>query len=120
MILNSVVQEAEMFGDAQKQSAMTMNVTPQSFALIIANLYTKPLNAIIREITTNAVEANTLSGTDRKVCIQVPDNINNDLIIRDFGPGLDDQEVEKYLNCLFSSSKTGSNEFMGGFGLTKI
>ena len=58
-----------------------------------------------------------MSGTDRKVCIQLPSLLSTDLIIKDYGPGLDDQEIDKYLNCLFSSSKGDSNSFMGGFGL---
>ena len=58
-----------------------------------------------------------MSSTNRKVCIQLPSLLSTDLIIKDYGPGLDDQEIDKYLNCLFSSSKGDSNSFMGGFGL---
>ena len=60
-----------------------------------------------------------MSSTNRKVCVQLPSLLSTDLIIKDYGPGLDDQEIDKYLNCLFSSSKGDSNTFMGGFGLIK-
>jgi len=119
MLINTQAQDAQTLGDVGEQQSMQINVTAQSFEHILSNLYSDPLAAIIRELTTNAVEAIQAAKKEdtRKVCIQLPTFLDPNLVIRDFGIGLDKAEVEKFLNCLFSSNKTNSNEFMGGFGL---
>ena len=119
MIINQQVEKAEVFGSVDTSNSMRLNLNAQSYELLLSNLYSDPLGAVLRELTTNAVEANQMSSTNRKVCIQLPSLLSTDLIIKDYGPGLDDQEIDKYLNCLFSSSKGDSNTFMGGFGLIK-
>lgn len=119
MIINSGAKEvAVVVGDVDTSNSMRMNLTAQSYSLILENLYKDPLGAVLRELTTNAVEAHQMAkSTDKKVAIQLPNLLNTDLIIRDFGTGLTDEEIEKYLNCLFSSSKSDDNNAMGGFGL---
>lgn len=119
MIINSGAKEAAVVvGDVDTSNSMRMNLTAQSYSLILENLYKDPLGAVLRELTTNAVEAHQMANTtDKKVAIQLPNLLNTDLIIRDFGTGLTDEEIEKYLNCLFSSSKGDDNNAMGGFGL---
>lgn len=96
---------------------MAVNMTAQAFNAILEKLYNDPLSAVIREITTNAIEAQQLSKTNKKIIIQVPNTLFSDLVFRDFGVGLDAEEINKYLNCLFSSTKDKSNQFPGGFGL---
>lgn len=118
MIINNGVQEkATVIGSVDTSNSMRMNLTAQSYSLILENLYKDPMGSVLRELTTNAVEAHQMANTTRKVCIQLPTPLNTDLIIRDFGIGLTDVEIEKYLNCLFSSSKGEDNNMMGGFGL---
>ena len=119
MIINSGTQEvAQVIGEVDTSNTMRMNLTAQSYSLILENLYKDPLGAVLRELSTNAVEAHQMAGnTHKKVSIQLPTMLDTDLIIRDFGTGLNSEEIEKYLNCLFSSSKGDDNDSMGGFGL---
>ena len=113
MIINNGVQEkAEVIGSVDTSNSMRMNLNAQSYELLLSNLYSDPLGSTIRELSTNAVEANQASGTTNKVVIQLPNALSTDLIIKDYGTGLDDKEIDKYLNCLFSSSKGGSNDSM--------
>lgn len=85
--------------------------------LILKNLYTSPIDAIVRELSTNAVDAHTSIGNTDPYHIQLPSQYDTNFIIRDFGPGLDEKEIDLYLNTLFSSSKSKTNEQIGGFGL---
>lgn len=120
MIIDKGNQEkAEVIGGIDTSNSMRMNLNAQSYELLLSNLYSDPLGSTIRELCTNALEANMASKTTKKVVVQLPSVINSNLIIRDFGTGLDDKEIDKYLNCLFSSSKGESNDNMGGFGLTR-
>ena len=118
MIIDKGNQEkAEVIGGIDTSNSMRMNLNAQSYELLLSNLYSDPLGSTIRELCTNALEANMAAKTNKKVVVQLPSVINSNLIIRDFGTGLDDKEIDKYLNCLFSSSKGESNDNMGGFGL---
>lgn len=98
-------------------STMKMNMNAMAYNAIIEKLYQYPFTSVVREISTNAYEANLMSRTTKPFLIQLPTALKPELIIRDFGPGLDDQEIDKYLNTIFSSSKSGDNLFPGGFGL---
>lgn len=109
--------EAAVTAGINNTAGMKANLTGVSFNHILDSLYSDPVRSVVREIITNALEANMLSKTDKKVVIQVPDALDSNLIVRDYGPGLSKEGVEKYLNCLFSTSKDSSNEFIGGFGL---
>ena len=109
--------KSDVIGSFDTDTAMSLNMNANSFELILKNLYQDPASAIIRELSTNAYEANIDSGTDKKVLIQLPTLLNNDLIIKDFGNGLNYDEVMKYLNVLFSSSKSTERNSLGGFGL---
>ena len=111
--------KSDVIGSFDTDTAMSLNMNANSFELILKNLYQDPASAIIRELSTNAYEANVDSGTDKKVLIQLPTLLNTDLIIKDFGNGLNYDEVMKYLNVLFSSSKSTDRSSLGGFGLTR-
>ena len=110
------IQEATL-PPGMQTSAMGMVLNATSFNHIISNLYRNPLGAVIRELTTNALESHMLANTNKRVAIQLPTALEQEFVIRDFGTGLNHDEVEKYLNTLFSSSKDGDNNLMGGFGL---
>lgn len=110
------IQEATL-SPGMQTSAMGMVLNATSFNHIISNLYRNPLGAVIRELTTNALESHMLANTNKRVAIQLPTALEQEFVIRDFGTGLNHDEVEKYLNTLFSSSKDGDNNLMGGFGL---
>lgn len=100
-----------------KGSAMTVNITGTSFNFILDNLYTYPHRAIVRELSCNAWDAQIQAKNPEPFHIQVPSKFNPTFMIRDFGVGLDAEEIDKYLNTLYQSSKTTSNEQIGGFGL---
>lgn len=87
------------------------------FKLLLNNLYSQPVAAILRELSCNAIDAHLSVGNLNPFHIQLPTLLNSNFVIRDFGPGLDEEEINLYLNTLFSSSKTQSNDFIGSFGL---
>ena len=85
--------------------------------LLSSNLYSNPEQSFIREIVSNAWDSHLEAGTtDTPILI----NYNSDngiLTIRDYGTGLDyDKFIELYCS-IGNSSKRGSNEYIGGFGI---
>lgn len=113
-IINNTIPE-DVVNDTSK--AMSIATTPASFMLMLENLYQDPLGAVLREITTNAVDIHKSVGSDKKVLIQLPNNECSDLIIRDYGTGLNAHDIDFYLNRIFSTNKSSDDLSMGGYGL---
>jgi len=83
--------------------------------ILATQLYENPRISCLRELYFNAVEANLSVGKspDQVIC-----KFENDmLIVRDQGPGLDEEMIRKTYCEFFWSSKDESNEYIGGFGL---
>lgn len=116
MIVNTITNPTRT-SSKLNSSAMTVNITGTSFSFILDNLYTYPHRAIVRELSCNAWDAHVAAGNEAPFHIQVPSKLNPTLIIKDFGTGLDAEEIDKYLNTLYSSSKGETNDQIGGFGL---
>lgn len=116
MIINTEVNKTTTSSN-MKGSAMTVNITGTSFNFILDNLYTQPHRAIVRELSCNAWDAHVQAKNESPFHIQVPSKFSQTFIIRDFGVGLNPEEIDKYLNTLYQSSKGESNDQIGGFGL---
>lgn len=92
-------------------------VNPTSVGHMLDSLYSDIVGTILRELTTNAIESHMVAGTDKKVAIQLPTSLDQNLYFRDFGTGLNEEETIKYLGTLFSSNKNQNNDLPGGYGL---
>lgn len=116
MIIDTVVNSLQTTSKV-KGSKMSININGSSFGFILENLYTNPHKAIVRELVCNAIDAHQSVGNTSPYFIQVPSKFDTTFILRDFGCGLNEEEIEKYLNTLYESSKGGTNDQIGGFGL---
>lgn len=84
---------------------------------ILAKLYANPLAAAIREYTSNAIDAQIASGSNKPVEVNLPSQQNQWLTIRDYGKGLTAFDILTVYANFGSSDKRDSNEFIGGFGI---
>ena len=117
MLLTSTVDNTQTSSNLQTDN-MSIKIDGRSFSLILNKLYNDPIAAIVRELSTNCVDAHKAANNPNPFHIQLPTRFDSNFIIRDFGTGLDDVEINKYLNTLFESNKDKDNSFAGGFGLT--
>lgn len=83
---------------------------------VLSDLYEDRLRAWIREIITNAVDANRETGDPRPVEIRLPTYLDQSLTIRDYGPGLDRQRITIF-TTLLASTKDQDDSQNGGWGL---
>ena len=74
------IENASLTDDLQT-SAMSMVLNATSFNHIISNLYRNPLGAVMRELTTNALESHIIAGTDKRVAIQLPTALDQEFVI---------------------------------------
>lgn len=90
---------------------------PKAYQVLTSNLYSDKIGSIVRELTCNAVDSHVAAGHRRPVKITLPSLDNFEFTVEDFGVGLSKDELLHVYTTFFKSSKTNTNEQMGGFGL---
>lgn len=90
----------------------------KAFEILSSNLYQNKILAVIRELSCNAADANKAAGhPTHDFFIQLPTYSSPYFKVRDKGPGLSDADVRHLYTTYFASTKDGSNDYIGGFGL---
>lgn len=88
------------------------------FSMLSSHLYTDKELAVLHELGQNAEDAHVLVGKrDTPFDVVFPTDIDSVLRIRDYGPGLSEDNVYRLLTKYGESDKQGSNEFRGGWGI---
>lgn len=119
MIVKTDNSQIELIGDIKE---FKTGIDPKNLELITtllsSNLYSAPERSFIREIVSNAWDSHVEAGTtDVPVLIK----IGNDFItIRDFGTGMSEERFRDVYCNIGSSTKRGSNDYIGGFGIGKF
>lgn len=86
--------------------------------LIRDSVYTDKELAPLREYSTNAYDAQVVSGNAQTpIRVTLPTLLDPQLKIRDFGPGLTQQEMEDIYLSIGESTKRGNNDETGSMGL---
>ena len=101
----------------------TAHITPENMGIAMAlaakGLYLDPIGSIVREITSNAVDANQEAGVKRPVVVKLAEDEHGDvyLTIKDEGLGMTPEVIEKIYMSYYESNKRQSDSQIGGFGL---
>jgi hypothetical protein len=99
-------------------SAFKIKTNAHAFRMLSSGLYSDKPAAVLREIGCNAADAHTEYGTPEVPFeVKLPNRIDNQFYIKDFGPGLSHDNVMELYTTYFASTKQTSNEFTGAFGL---
>ncbi len=100
-----------------KKNSVEMGVSDSAALMHIfsTTLYTYPMLAAVREIICNGWDGHITVG---KTDIPLEITINTDeLIIRDFGPGIPDEKIGPIYGVFGNSTKRDDSTVTGGFGL---
>jgi hypothetical protein len=84
---------------------------------VLSTLYGNPDKSVMREYIANGLDAHIEAGIDRPVEVDLPSRENPNLVIRDFGTGLNRTGLEEVFFAYGESTKTNTNEQIGTFGL---
>jgi HSP90 family molecular chaperone len=83
-----------------------MEASAAAFKIISSSLYERKEEAVIRELSANALDAHIEAGnTNIPVVIQLPSTMNPSLIIRDVGIGMSLDTVRDVLTSYFKSNQ---------------
>ena len=82
-------------------------------------IYSNKIQAVVREYICNAVDEHVKYNVDRPVEVNLTAQGLNGAIfsVRDFANGLSEDAVRKIFGCYFKSTKSETNESIGGFGV---
>jgi len=88
------------------------------FDILRNKLYSDKVLAVVREYTTNAMDANVEAGkADKPIIVTAPTSMTPEFKVRDFGCGLSEDDVRN-IYCMYGrSTKRNSNDFTGQLGL---
>lgn len=90
----------------------------KAFKILSDGLYSNKIRAIVRELTCNAIDSHVAAGRpDVQVEVHLPTVFESWFSVRDYGTGLNHDEVTSIYTTYFESTKTESNDFIGALGL---
>lgn len=104
---------------ANNTSEFTIEASAEAFDVLSRKLYSNPELAVVRELSTNANDANIEANANRPIEVHLPVTRDDEMYfsVRDFGNGLTDDEVRCVYTSFFVSTKRGNEAVTGAFGL---
>ena len=105
-------------GEMVSQEAFSIGNVGMLMEIVTSKIYTNPIKILVQEVISNARDAHREFGNpDEPVMVTLPTRANPSLIIRDFGIGIDPYRMENIFIKYGKSTKRGTNDQTGGFGL---
>lgn len=111
-------QIARVGVDANADSGASIMMNAKAFKVLSSTIYANKIGSMVRELYCNAVDSHNISGkANVPAVIHLPSAIEPYFSVQDFGVGMDDATVRNVYMGYFNSTKDGSNEQIGAFGL---
>ena len=109
--------EIDVLNVEQAQSKINTNKLQKAFELL-SSIYKNPIKSVIREYTSNAVDANVENNSTNPVAVFYTKIVDDYYFnVRDYGTGMSKQFMQDiYFNYL-ETTKEDSDDFIGGFGI---
>ena len=96
----------------------TIKATGKAFRILSSGLYKDKILAVVRELSCNAYDAHIAAGCkQRPFDVHLPNQFEPFFSVRDYGPALSPHQIETVFTTYFESTKTDSNDQIGGLGL---
>jgi len=87
MKLNSEKKEVTQFGGGES-NRFAIEASNKMFKLLSDGLYANKIQAVIREVSCNAVDAHIQAGTpDKPIMVTLPSALNLEFVVKDEGVG---------------------------------
>jgi hypothetical protein len=103
--------------DNLESSVMGMDAAGMDMATFFFHdkIYNNKIEAVVREYVCNAIDEHKKFGIDKPVDYTLTED--NTFSVRDYAGGLSEDGVRKIFGMYFRSTKSGSNDSIGGFGV---
>jgi hypothetical protein len=101
-------------------SKQEMTVDPRGFGKIMSmfsNQYSDRALAVVREYFCNGDDSRMAAGSNRPTEVFLPTDLNPEILIRDYGTGLDKEGLTTVFSTYTFSTKDNENNSTGGLGI---
>lgn len=109
-------QTETLIGQAGKTRAMGVSDDPMLMSMLSTGFYANPLRTMIQEVMFNAWDAHRMVDL-LEIPIDIYINDTTGLIVRDYGPGISDDDMVPVYCIYGASTKRKDKRQTGGFGL---
>lgn len=96
-----------------KKIKFTFHANRHLFDAFSKNLYSNPHDSVVREIISNAIDAQVRAGTNDKPLTII---LNNEFIVQDNGTGMTPNVIENIYSVYGNSDKRETNDEIGMYG----
>lgn len=118
MLLQTAPQNEAILSNVGEIGEFRIRNSAKAFNILSSGLYANKIRAIIRELSCNAVDSHVAAGrTETPFDVHLPSQLEPWFSIRDYGTGLNHEQVTNIYTTYFESTKTNSNDFIGALGL---
>lgn len=121
MIVQENINQGEVIGlDRDTTLKMTIDRSSDKILMMVLsqNLYSDGIGSLIREYTTNALDAQREAGNNNPIKVKlVKENGKFVFIVQDEGVGLSPDRIENVFSKYLSSTKRNDENQMGWYGL---
>lgn len=121
MIIKQYQKEDEIIHGNVESVDCTIKTDDAKLFYVLSNLYSRPLNAVVRELSTNCLDGHRVVGKEKVPFeIRISNSILDDefnIAFRDFGPGMSKATIVKVFSTFGESTKINSNLETGCLGL---
>lgn len=118
MIINTAPQDKAVLSNVAQIGEFRIRNSAKAFNILSSGLYGNKIRAIVRELSCNAVDSHMAAGcADTPFDVHLPNQLEPWFAIRDYGTGLDHEQVTNIYTTYFESTKTDSNDYIGALGL---
>jgi hypothetical protein len=124
MIIHQKVGSYDTVGAPVQSTEMTIDQQGLEFIFkaFSDTLYSDKIGSIVREITSNCFDSHAEAGSDKPVMIRPKapsygDSNSGNIVFEDFGVGISPDRMQNIFRKYFSSTKRGTNNEIGGFGI---
>lgn len=101
-----------------KATTFAIKTTAKAFEILSSGIYSNKIRAVIRELSCNAYDSHVEAGKPEvPFKLHLPDAFEPEFSVEDFGVGMSPEVVEELYTTYFSSTKTDTNDLIGGLGL---
>lgn len=119
MLLNVAAEKAIKGGskplDSRKQKSSLNNTI---FRIVTSGLYIRPIEAIVRELCTNALDGHlNANKADVPFDVHLPNKLEPYFIVRDYGCSMSKDTMFDIYGVLGESTKNTSSKEIGGWGV---
>ena len=118
MIIKNKIDNEPVLSNVGEVGEFRIRNSAKAFGILSSGLYANKIRAIIREYSCNAVDSHVEAGrTGTPFDVHLPNSFEPWFAIRDYGVGLDEQQVRNIFTTYFESTKTETDDLIGGLGL---